>query len=189
MDIEEVWKDVPNFEGYYQVSNYGRVKSLNYNKTKKERIMSLGKNKDGYLFIQLSKKGKTKTFRINRLVYETFIGSLPKWDAKAKADERMEVNHIDENRANNCVWNLELVTTRQNINHGNHNKKISESHINGADSKKVFQYDMHGNLIKTWPSVSECGRAGYNFGNVASCCRGERKSHKGFIWSYKTNLY
>lgn len=67
-------------------------------------------------------------------------------------------------------------------------KKLSEANTNGKCSKKVLQFSLTGDFIREWPSVSECGRNGFDFGTVARCCRGEEKTHKGFQWKYKERV-
>lgn len=185
MEIEEIWKDVKGYEGKYQVSNYGRVKSLNYMRTGEEQIMKPGINSNGYRFIKLS-NGKKKTFRMCRLVYRTFVSEIPKWNPKEKGDTKLEINHIDENKLNDCLWNLELVTHSKNLLHGTGLARLSKALLNNEKhSKKVYQYTLIGELVKIWASTRECERSGFNSGNIASCCRGERKTAHGYIWSYK----
>lgn len=185
MEIEEIWKDVKGYEGKYQVSNYGRVKSLNYMRTGKERIMKPGINSTGYRFIKLS-NGKKKTFRMCRLVYSTFVSEIPKWNPKEKSDTKLEINHIDENKLNDCLWNLELVTHYKNLLHGTRLARLSKALLNNEKhSKKVYQYTLSGELVKIWTSTRECERSGFNSGNIASCCRRKRKKAHGFLWSYK----
>ena len=162
--IKEIWKDKKDYEGHYQVSNFGRVKSIKFGK---EIIMNLIPNSSGYLLVNLCKDGKVKKFTVHRLVAEAFIDNpynLP------------QVNHRDENKLNNNVDNLEWCTNEYNINYGTRTERYS---------KPVLQYDLNGNFIKEWKSVAECGRNGYNQSHVGDCCRGERKTHKGFIWRYK----
>ena len=106
--MKEVWKDIYfeqdgvvwDYRGLYAVSNRGKVKSLNYNKTGKEKILKAGRNKGGYLFVNLFKNGKQKMFRINRLVAFMFIFNDDPLN-------KVEVNHIDENKENNSANNLE----------------------------------------------------------------------------------
>ena len=132
------------------------------------------------MHVNLCKEGKRKTFRVNRLVAQAFMpnpNNLP------------EVNHKDENKLNNKVENLEWCTSEYNNNYGTRSKKISKAMINGKLSKPVYQYDENYNLVHEYPSTAECGRNGFNQGNVTACCRGKRKTHKGFYWSYtKLNL-
>ena len=173
----EVWKDIKDYEGLFQVSNWGRVKSLGNGRTyKTSRIRKLYTNKYGYLQVQLCKDGKRKWFRVNRLVAIAFLEN---------PEGKTEVNHIDEDKTNNRVDNLKWEWHKDNINHGTRNERVSKAMTNGKLSKRVLQLSLDGKLIREWPSVSECGRNGFNIGHVAACCRGEQKTHKGFRWMYK----
>ena len=113
------WKDIPGYEGLYQVSNLGEIKSLNYRNTGKEKIIKPRKNKGGYLRVVLCKNGKQKDFLVHRLVAVAFIPNHNNYN---------QVNHKDENPSNNNVNNLEWCTSKYNSNYGNRNKKLSESH-------------------------------------------------------------
>ena len=180
----EIWRTaIVNGETWenYQVSNFGQILSLNYNRSGKSKLLKLGKNTQGYLQVQLSKNGKRKTFRVNRLVAETFISN---------PDNLPEVNHKDEDKTNNSVENLEWVTKKENCNHGTRNERIGKtnSKVQKNDpnkSKLVLQFTLDGEFIREWESTRECGRNGFEHSNVAACCRGKRKSHKGFIFKYK----
>lgn len=117
MKINEIWKDIPGYEGLYQVSDYGRVRSLNYNKTGLVKELSM-EITAGYYRVVLYKNGKRKKVFVHRLVVITFIGPIPRG---------MVVNHINENRSDNRVSNLEIVTYKQNNNHGTRNERISKT--------------------------------------------------------------
>jgi hypothetical protein len=106
---EEIWKDIPGYEGKYQVSNLGNVKSLNYNHTKKERVLKLGKNPGGYLMIVLCKENKKQTKTIHQLVAITFLNHIP-------CGPELVINHKNFNKLDNRVENLEIVTNRENTN-------------------------------------------------------------------------
>lgn len=182
---KEIWLPVVGYVGLYEVSNFGRVRSLNYNHTGKTRVLSPLPLSCGYLQVCLCKNGEQKKFYIHRLVAQAFI---PNW-----FDEK-EVNHLDENKHNNFCGtpendfndgNLEWCDRKYNINYGTRNERVSEKIINGKRSKTVLQLTKTGELVREWPSIGEVDRNGYNKGAVAACCRGERKSHKGFIWRYK----
>lgn len=111
----EVWKDIPGYEGLYQISNIGNIRSLNYNQTGKVQRLKLDTHK-GYKKLCLYKNGRKKSHRVHRLVALAFIpnpNNLP------------YINHKDENRANNCVWNLEWCTAKYNTNYGTCPQKIS----------------------------------------------------------------
>ena len=95
------------------------------------------------------------------------------------------MNHKDENKQNNNVENLEFCDCKYNINFGTRTERVVEKNTNGKRSKKVYQYTLDGEFVREWVSTKECGRNGFNQGNVAACCRGELKTYKGFLWEYK----
>lgn len=177
--IDEIWKDIPNYEGFYQVSNYGRVKSLsriiNHKSTgkviSKEKILKPHTHY-GYKNVLLSKNNEKKYKKIHRLVAETFIpnpNNLP------------YINHKNENRSDNRVENLEWCDSKYNNNYGNRNKKIGV-----ANSKKVKQYDLKGNYIKTWSSIMQVERTlKIKNSNIVKNCKGRSNKAGGYIWKYE----
>ena len=173
--INREWKPVKNYEGLYEVSNFGEVKSLerldSRGRKVKEKLLSPIKDGKGYLQVDLYKNGIRKPSKINRLVWQTFVGEIPpKWD----------VNHLDENKENNHLENLDACSHGDNMNWGTGNSRRA-----AAMSKPVEAIDkITGRVIFTFPSTAEAGRQGFDQGTVAKCCRGELKSHKGFIWQY-----
>ena len=177
--MEEIWKDKKDYEGLYQVSNLGRAKSLDrYVKgkghslqLKKGRILKPMKDNNGYLKVRLCNGEKSKTFNLHRLVAETFIPN---------SNNLPEVNHKNEIKTDNRVENLEWCDRKYNQNYGTRTEKCSKKL-----SKPVLQYTLEGEFVKEWKSVTECGRNGYNRGNVYACCRGKLKTYKGFLWEYK----
>lgn len=137
--MKEVWKDITGYEGYYQISNLGRVKSLErdvyskdglFRRHKEETIKIPKKKQDGYLCVTLSVNGKNKTFSVHVLVATAFV-------EKPLSDERLEVNHIDMNRTNNCAWNLEWVTHKDNVRHSSAVGKYSVSKIGTKNGRSV----------------------------------------------------
>lgn len=166
-EVVEIWKDVRDYEGLYQVSNLGRIKSLNYRKSGKEGIITpMHRNCDKYLRISLSKKGKKEYRYLHRIVAEAFISNpynLP------------EVNHIDTNPRNCNVKNLHWCTHEQNTNHW-------KTRLN--KSKKVYCYNSSGDLEYTYSSVQSCAAAlRGSTSHIAHCAKGE-KIYKGFTLSY-----
>lgn len=117
MIILEKWKDIKGYEGLYQVSNFGNVKSLNYKRTNKEALLKLQTNTDGYKIINLRKDGKNKLYLVHRLVAMTFIPNPNNYPI---------VNHKDENKENNSVDNLEWCTHIYNLNYGDRGKVVSK---------------------------------------------------------------
>lgn len=173
----EQWKDIKGFEGLYQVSNEGRVKSLGNDKSRKEKILKGRNNGKGYLVVCLWKDGKRVWKLIHRLVAETFLPN---------PNNYKEVNHKDECKTNNSVDNLEWCDRSYNINYGTRNQKVAEKQINDpTKSKRVDQIDaVTGEVIRQWTSARECGRNGFDQGTVSACARGLYKQYKGYIWKY-----
>ena len=170
----ENWRDIEGFEGLYQVSNEGRIKSLGNNKARKEKILKGKKDGSGYLQVNLSKDGKRVWKYIHRLVAETFLENPNHYD---------QVNHKDEGKTNNSVDNLEWCNSKYNNNYGTRNQRSAEKRRNDPkQSKRVDQIDMvTGEVIHQWESTREAGRNGYNRGHVVNCCNGLRKTHKGYV--------
>lgn len=175
--MEEVYKDIEGYEGLYQVSNLGNVKSLVDNKgVAREKILKPGIVSNGYLQVNLCKNKTIKHFLVHRLVANAFLPNPNNFPI---------INHKDECKTNNVVSNLEWCTYKYNLEYNNGQKRRAESRRNDPNrSKQVYQYSKELELITVWESTAECGRNGYNEGHVASCCRGEIKSHKGYIWRY-----
>lgn len=177
--IEE-FRDIEGYEGKYQVSNLGNVKSLNYHRTGKEKILKPRNSSCDYLFVRLYINGKGKNYFVHRLVANAFIpnpNNLP------------QVNHKSEIKNQNTVDNLEWCTNEYNCNYGTHNKRVGEKNKNGKCSKPVLQFDLEGNFIKEWPSAMEIQRQlGYYQTYISACCNRKRKSAHKFIWRYKTAI-
>ena len=168
----EIFKDIKDYEGLYQVSNFGRVKSLNYMHTGKEHILKLNKTKFGYLLVCLYKDGKKKWFAVHRLVASTFIENPENLPC---------VNHRNEIKSDNRVENLEYCTTAYNNSFGTRLKRASEHKC-----KKVLQYTKSGEFIREWKSIIEVNKElGYSTGNISSCCLKKLKSAYGYIWRHK----
>ncbi len=173
----EIWKDIPGWEGYYQASNFGRIKSLVRKGNRIERILTPERIHNGYLRVGLSRDNKLTGKLVHRLVWEAFNGPIP---------EGKEVNHIDEDKLNNRLENLNLMSRRENCLWGTGIERHKKSMFNGKMSKKVLQYDLDGNFIREWVSLSQITREkGYSIGNISSCCHGIRPTAHGYIWKYK----
>lgn len=180
----EIWRDIPSFEGYYQASNLGRIRSL-------DRMVP-GKN-GSYRFVKgtVLKPGLTsyepgrgyyrvrlsnKWFLVSVLVWITFRGPIP---------EGMQVNHINEQKLDNRIENLNLLTASENNRWGTRIERFKKAITNGNCSKKILQYDLDGNFIREWPSQGEIERqTGIKQQSVSKVCSGKRKQTGGFIWSY-----
>ena len=175
--MEEVWRDIPGFEGKYQANNYGNIRSLKFKNTNRLKILT-PKRRGNYLAVKLTKGKTSKMYSIHRLVYQAFNGPIP---------EGMQVNHIDENRYNNSLDNLNLMSPKANINWGSRNERASKSQVNGKNAKRVRQMDLDGNVIKEYPSAMEIERElGFNRANISSCCRHQKNYNTayGFRWEY-----
>lgn len=151
----EIWKDVPNYEGLYQVSNYGRLKSLEksvkfysgYAKKKcerkyPERIICKNHIANGYLQLELYKNGKAKKIKMHRLVAETFIPNPNNYPC---------VNHKDENKLNNCVDNLEWCT--YSYNNSYNNCHIRRGKTQKGKSKTLITYNGETKTISEWAKI------------------------------------
>lgn len=160
MKEKEIWKPVLGFEGKYEVSNFGNVKSLTRNKLLKPMSTR------GYLQVFLGKNTNRKY--VHRAVWEAFNGPIP---------EGLQINHLDENKLNNSLNNLSLVTPRENMNWGSWPDKFA---------KPILQYDKNGNFIKEWRSIQSIRRElGFNPSHISECARGKRKYSYGFVWVFK----
>jgi hypothetical protein len=178
----EIWKDVVGYEGIYQVSNLGRIKSIDrlvwhssnksYSKLKGV-ILKLDKKNKLYEQIHLCKNRKSKNFLVHRIVAQAFIPNT---------FNKSQVNHIDENKFNNKASNLEWVTQSENINHGNRNKIVSEK-----NSKKVKRIDKNNN-IKIYDSATQAELDGFSRFCISMCCKNKIKSHKGYKWEFKLKI-
>lgn len=166
---EEIWKDIEGYEGLYKVSNLGRIKR--FFKNGNEHILKPVLNKFGYLCVGLYKNGIQKWFKVHRLVAMAFLQN---------PDNLPQVNHLDEDKTNNCVSNLEWCTEKYNTNYGTRNQKVQQKL-----SKQIDQYSLDGKFLKIWPSTKQIQRdLGISNGNICECCQGKRKSAGGFIWRY-----
>ena len=179
--MKEEWKDIEGYEGFYQVSNLGRIKSIeretysghNYSvrRIEKEMISTGYKTKNGYVYQTLLKNGQRKTFKLHRLVAQVFIPN---------PYNKPQVNHIDGDKTNNRSDNLEWVTRKENLNHA---YKTGLSKI-----CPVLQYDLDNNFIREFRSIDEATRyMGKKYhGNIMQCCQSDkRKTAYGYIWKYK----
>lgn len=147
------------------------------------RILKPGHTKDGYLQVVLYDKGVKKTFRLHRLIWESYYGPIP---------NGYEINHLDENKTNCHLSNLSLVTRKENINWGTKIQRTANSlcgkHINREDqSKPIKQYSLDGKYIATYPSTMEAERQnpGLFHTAISACCKGKVKTHGGYIWLYE----
>ena len=169
----EIWKPVVGYKGLYEVSSFGRVRSLDRYDGRAYRRGCILKPKiqSNYLRVSLCNGGKCKQQSIHRLVAQAFIpnpNNLPM------------VNHKDENTKNNCVENLEWCDAKYNRNYGSMNEKLAK-HF----SKPILQFSKNNKLIKKWGSIREAERhTGIYNTHICACCQGKIKSSGGYIWKY-----
>ena len=171
----EVWQDIDGYENKYQISNYGRIRSVKKNIILKPMLAT-----NGYLIICLWKDGKQKKHLIHRLVAKHFVDNPCNYP---------EVNHKDEDKTNNRIDNLEWCNHLYNMNYGEVKEKISNAKINNPNiSKVVYQYSKDGSLIQMWESAEEIERKlGYCARDIRLCCQTQKGSAYGFIWSENPN--
>lgn len=165
----ETWKAIAGYEGLYEVSDLGRVKSLWYGK---EKILKPQDTSRGYFQVALCKDDKVNRLLVHRLVAETFIPNPNNLET---------VNHKDEVKTNNTVSNLEWMSLEDNINYGTRNKRSAETR-----SKSVQMFDKStGELLATFPSLREAERiTGIAQQSISVCCKGKLKSAGGYVWRY-----
>ena len=177
--MSEEWRDVVGYEGLYQVSSEGRVKSLERKvrhwrggeRIQKERILNPKTNRYGYLIVGLYAGGKQKMFAVHRLVCQAFHENL---------DNKPQVNHLNEDKKDNRACNLEWCTRKENCNHGTRNERSAKNR-----SKSVGQYTLDGDLVKVWQSANEVQRrTGFDRGSFSKAANGKYKQAYGFIWKY-----
>lgn len=192
--MPEIFRNIEGFEGLYQISNYGRVKSLKsgcnmYGRFDKVKILSL-RNCHGYKAIFLCKNNVRKQCLIQRLVAKAFLPN---------PDNLPFVNHKDENKENNFVWvnedgtvdpeksNLEWCNEGYNVNYGTATRRRAKKLTNGKKSMPVLQFTLDGQFVKEYESLNEVSRqTGFPSSNICNAIHGKgQKTSNGFIWRYK----
>lgn len=195
--MDEIWKDIYyvnvtnneiiDYRGLYQVSNLGRIKSLNYNKTKKEKILALAK-KEEYDYVTLNKNGKGRTFLVHRIVAFMFV---PNSENKEYVDHIIPIKNGGTNESSNLKW----VTAKENSNNKLTRENMSKSRENkfkGVDcpalGQKIVKIDKDTKKIIDIKYNFEYGQEGYNCSKISACCKDKRKSHSGFIFKYLVDI-
>lgn len=158
--MSEIWADIKDYEGLYQVSNQGRVKSLSNGKNRKEKILKPHDNGTKHLSVALSKNNKKTIFKVHRLVATAFIPNPNNFPV---------INHKDNNPFNNCDENLEWCTQKYNIRF--------------SKSKKVGQF-KNDQLIRIFFAIRDVENYGFHRSAVSACCKGKKNHHHGFQWKY-----
>lgn len=178
----EEWRPIEGYEDYLAVSNYGRIKQYERvvnsgNGAKriiKERIFDkVYKGSNGYSYVCPSINCKQFTLWIHLAVAKAFISN--KWKLS-------EVNHRDENKENNCIWNLEWCTRKYNQNYGTINQRKSEK-LKKIKGKTVRQYTLDGEFIAEYDSLIDASReTGILKTSICNCLKGRSKNSGGFLW-------
>lgn len=174
--MQEIWKDIKftdtdgkeyDYTGLYQLSNMGRIRSMNYRRSGKAKVLQVADNGSGYLYIGLHKNRKVKNFLIHRLVATIFIEN-------DDPINKTEVNHISEDKLNCKAENLEWVTPKQNANHGTRNKRAGEKH-----RRQVICIET----MELFESIIDAERK-TNSQHIGDCCKGKIKTSGGYHWMY-----
>lgn len=179
--MNEIWRDIPGYEGRYQISNFGNVLSLNYRRLGFTKQLTPKRNNSGRLWVELVKDGKRSQYLIHRLVGEVFIPNPMGYP---------QINHKDENPQNNFVENLEWCTPSYNMKYyfERHKDAIrgTSPERNGClKNLKIVQMTKDGEIIRVWDNSRQLKiEKGWNDWTITECCRGNRKTAYGFIWQY-----
>lgn len=163
--MEEIWKELDGYNGFYTISSFGRVKN------KYGRFLTPSVNHKGYALIHL----KDRVAQVHRLVAETFIPN---------DDKTLQVNHKDENKLNNCVDNLEWCSPKENANYGTRNARIG-SKMAGSKriGRRVVQLTLDGDFVNIFDTGAAAAREmGCSRSKINECIRGEQYTCKGFCW-------
>lgn len=180
-DSGEIWVDVNGFEGLYEISNIGRVKSIKRNGTL-GGLMKIRKNRHGYPMVYLTKNNKAKNCTVHRLVALSFL---------KKVTGKNFVNHVDGNKENNCVENLEWVSRSENQTHayelGLQKVNIDAAHQAAWEKKrrKINQFESDGTFIRGFNSITEAAKdLNISASGISQCLSGKNKKSGGYIWKY-----
>lgn len=189
---EEIWKDIKGYENKYQISNWGRVKSLSFNKTGIEKILKPHDNGNGYLSVCLWKDNVYKHKYIHRLVAEAFIPN---------PENKPCIDHVNCERSDNRIENLKWCTYTENLTNPITKQRNADTHreiYQGSNnpnfgnrgklnplSKPILQKDLNGNIIKLWWSASDAEReGGFDASTITKCCKGKKLTHRKNSWVY-----
>ena len=182
--LNEEFKDIQDYEGLYQISNYGRVKSLykidKNNHSTPLKILRLYKHGTGdnqYLVVNLSNGGKEKVKYVHRLVAQTFISN---------PQDKPQVNHEDGCKFNNCVYNLQWCTNGENQRHALRNGlKKPATGLNCGNTRKVVQYTKNNEVVKVWDYITLASKKlNIKLSNIINCCQNKIPSAGGYKWKY-----
>lgn len=179
--MNEIWRDIKDYEGLYQVSNLGRVRSVdrycvgkgNCKRFCKGKILKPATHTNGYLIVNLCKNIKTKSYLVHRLVAEAFKPNLHNYPT---------VDHINRNKTDNRLENLRWAPYELQVKNSNRESLIK------SIVKPVKQYTVDGQFIKEYTSITEASiETGLKIGNICKCCYYKRKSTGGYIWKFSSD--
>lgn len=186
----EEWKPIKGYEGLYEISNFGRVRSIEIKgkgigkgKSRKGGLLSvhLRCKKKKYYCVHLSSNGKNENKAIHFLVMDAFLPN-------PNPEIYDEINHIDEDPSNNCLSNLEWCDSKYNNRYGTCKQRGLETKKQKGScnaEKSVQQFTLDGQFVKEYKSISECCRINnYNAACICECCKGRQKTAYGYIWKY-----
>lgn len=166
---KERWKEIPGYEGRYQVSDHGHIRSLLHNK-RSGKFLRQRLNGGGYAIVIISNRRRRETKYVHRVVVETFIGPIA---------VNLEVNHKDGNKQNNHLGNLQVVTPSENQKHAYRNG------LNKAHAKPVLQLDSDGRELARFPDAGTAQAAlGIERSSICNACNGKLHTAGGFRWRY-----
>lgn len=183
--MSDIWKDIDGYEGLYQASNTGKIRSLdrimlnrwgNGERHKRGKLMKFDLTSNGYLAVNLSKDGIGKRFLVHRIVAQCFIPN---------PENKPCIDHINTDRTDNRVENLRWVTHRDNQNNPVTKSKMK---LNKSKAKPILQFSLDDKFIKRWNSCSDIVRElGYNQGSISACCRNKKNyfTAYGYRWGFE----
>lgn len=183
--MKEIWRNVKGYEGLYEVSNLGRIKSIQRSGTP-GGVRKLNVNKYGYVYVMLSKSNKHKNHTVHRLVGLAFIPSV---------DGKELINHIDGNKSNNNLKNLEWVNNSENRKHAfaNNLQKVNLDKAHEVawenQKRKVKQFSLDGKFVSEFLSIQEAAiKNGIGRTGISQCLSGRYKQSGGFMWKYSEDV-
>lgn len=186
---DEIWKPISGYEGIYEVSNLGRVRSCDRiveddycgKRRFRSRVLRQSQNHSGYCQVKLSKNSKVTTFRVHRLVAEVFVQNPL---------SKETVNHKNEIKTDNRAKNLEWMTPKENTNYGTRNERAGKA-SGMTRGKPIQQFTQNGEFVAEYWSAREASRqTKIPQGSISHCANGSRRyPHPGgYIWRYKEGI-
>ena len=179
MDLKKEWKEIKGYEGRYIISNYGEIISLPRYKQNNSKLQYVEpkeiaryvNSKNGYVYVQLWNNATYKNIRLHKLVAQNFIPNK---------DNKLQINHIDGNKQNNRVDNLEWANDKEQMKHCKEKLGWNPHHTTNRKRRKVMRSDG-----KTYNSIKEAGKENNLFpSNIVMCCQGKCESIGGYKWEY-----